>query len=310
MAAWVMIGVPSSAGAHHAGQERAPAALREAGLLSRLRAAGMDIADAGDLPLTPFAVDHEHPKGRNLAAVAAVARQVADAVAGQLAAGLVPLVVGGDCTITLGVVAGFRRHHPDVGLIYADGDSDVQIPETGGAGSSGIFDATGVAHLLGHGAAELTGLEGPGADQSSAGSVPGPLLDPSRLAIVGSDPRETDEAGRRFLDSAGVSFQEAPALIAGPAEAGRRALAAVTPVSGPVVVHFDVDLIDSGDLPLGNFPHYGSGVRLEHAVTLLRTLRAHPAFAGMVLTEVNPTHDADGSQLERYVSAVVEVLTA
>jgi arginase len=77
-----------------------------------------------------------------------------------------------------------------------------------------------------------------------------------------------------------------------------------------VVVHFDVDLVDSGDLPLGNFPHYGSGVLLSHAVTLLRTLRAHPAFAGMVLTEVNPTHDADGSQLERYVGAVVEVLTA
>jgi arginase len=326
MAAWVMIGVPSSAGAHHAGQERAPAALREAGLLSRLRAAGMDITDAGDLPLTPFAVDHEHPKGRNLAAVAAVARQVADAVAGRLAAGLVPLVVGGDCTITLGVIAGFRRHYPDVGLIYADGDSDVQVPETAGVGCSGIFDATGVAHLLGYGAAELTGLAGQSsgsppsplssssapsaAATAEAGPLPVPLLDPSRLAIVGSDPRETDDAGRRFLSSAGVSFQEAPALTAGPAEAGRRALAAVTPVSGPVVVHFDVDLVDSGDLPLGNFPHYGSGVLLSHAVTLLRTLRAHPAFAGMVLTEVNPTHDADGSQLERYVGAVVEVLTA
>ncbi|HEY3868393.1 MAG TPA: arginase family protein [Actinocrinis sp.] len=300
MAAWVLIGVPSSAGAHHAGQERAPAALRQAGLLSRLRAAGLDITDAGDLPVTPFAVDHEHPKARNVAAVASVARRVADAVAGHLAAGLVPLVVGGDCTITLGVVAGFRRHHPDVGLIYADGDSDVQVPGTAETGS-GICDATGVAHLLGHGAAELTGL---------AGESGVPLLDPARLAIVGSDPRETDDAGRRFLERAGVDFQEAPALIAGPAEAAQRALAAVAPAGGPVVVHFDVDLIDSGDLPLGNFPHYGSGVSLDHAVTLLRALRVHPSFAGMVLTEVNPTHDADGSQLERYVNAVVEVLAA
>lgn len=105
-------------------------------------------------------------------------------------------------------------------------------------------------------------------------------------------------------------FLFAPALIAGPDEAARRALAAVAPASGPIVVHFDVDMVDSGDLPLANFPHYDSGVRLEHAVTLLRTLRAHPAFAGLVLTEVNPTHDADGSQLDRYVGAIAQVLAA
>jgi arginase len=155
----------------------------------------------------------------------------------------------------------------------------------------------GVAHLLGHGAGELARLDG----------AP-PLLEPTRLAIVGSDPRETGDGGRRFLAEAGVSFQEAPALIADPAGAAHRALAAVTPASGPVVVHFDVDMIDSGDLPLGNFPHYDSGVGVEHAVALLRALRAHPSFAGLVLTEVNPTHDADGSQIARYVTAITEVL--
>ena len=295
MAGWVMIGVPSSAGAHHAGQERAPAALRAAGLVDLLRAAGVAISDAGDLPVTPFAVDRDHPKARNLAAVVTVARQAAAAVAGQLEAGRLPLVVGGDCTITLGVIAGFRRHYPDVGLVYADGDADLSTPDSGG---SGILDSTGVAHLLGHGAAELAGLDGPP-----------PLLQPSRLAIVGSDPRETSDAERRFLAQAGVSFQEAPAVIEDPSSAAQRALAAVTPASGPVVVHFDVDMIDSGDLPLGNFPHYGSGVQLEHAVTLLRALTAHPSFAGLVLTEVNPTHDADGSQLNRYVNAIIDVLT-
>ena len=75
-----------------------------------------------------------------------------------------------------------------------------------------------------------------------------------------------------------------------------------------MVVHFDVDSIDSGDLPLGNFPHYGSGVLLEHVVACLHVLRAHPSFAGLILTEVNPTHDADGSQLSRYVDGVVRAV--
>jgi hypothetical protein len=34
----------------------------------------------------------------------------------------------------------------------------------------------------------------------------GPLLDPARLAIVGSDPRETDDAGRRFVEDADGSL--------------------------------------------------------------------------------------------------------
>lgn len=242
--------------------------------------------DAGDLPARGFAADPGHPGARNLPAVAEVARQVADAVAAS--SGL-PLVVGGDCTITLGVVAGFRRRHPDAGLVYLDGDADVGLP---GAGS-GVLDSMGVSHLLGLGAPELNGL---------AGQVP--LLDPSRLALLGADPRETDDAGRELLKRAGVSFQEAPALIADPEAAAAAALAAITPAARPVLVHFDVDVIDSGYLPLGNFPHYGSGVRLEHAVAALRVLRAHPAFAGLVLTEVNPTHDGDGSLLREYADAV------
>lgn len=300
MSEWIMIGVPTSAGAHHAGQDLAPDALRDAGLLDRLRAAGESVRDAGNLPGARFAVDRDHPGARNLAAVADVAKQVADAVAGLTDSDGFPLVVGGDCTITLGVIAGYRRRHPDVGLIYVDGDADVGLPGPGqpDSDSSGILDSMGISHLLGRGAPELTGL---------GGAVP--LLDPARLALLGADPRETGEAGRRYLAQAGVSFQEGPALIADPDGAAAAALAAVAAASGPVLVHFDVDVIDSGELPLGNYPHYGSGVRLEHVVACLRVLRAHPAFAGLVLTEVNPTHDADGALLREYINAVVGALT-
>jgi arginase family enzyme len=67
MAGWTIIGVPTSAGAHHAGQDRAPAALRKAGLVERLTGAGVSVDDSGDLPGGMFAVDREHPEARNLA---------------------------------------------------------------------------------------------------------------------------------------------------------------------------------------------------------------------------------------------------
>src|SRR5215467_13151742 len=291
-----MIGVPTSAGAHHAGQELAPDALRAAGLPGRLKAAGVRLTDAGNLPGSVFRPERGAAGGRNLAAVASVAREVADAVADVAAAGRLPLVVGGDCTITIGAVAGLSRQYQDAGLAYVDGDSYLGVP---GDGGSGIFDSMGISHLLGRGAPELTAI---------GGRVP--LLEPARLAILGSDPRETSDEGREFLAASGVSFQGAPAFIADPAGAAKRALAAVTPASRHLLVHFDVDVVDSADLPLGNFPHYGSGVQLEHAVTGLRVLREDPSFAGIVLTEVNPTHDPGGAELGRLADGLVRALAA
>jgi arginase len=292
---WVIIGVPSSAGAHHAGQDLAPDALRAADLTGQLTNAGLTVEDAGNLPGAVFEADHANPAARSVRAVARVAADVAGAVAAVAADGKLPLVLGGDCTITLGAIAGMQRRYPDAGLVYLDGDTDVNVPGDG----SGILDAMGVSHLLGRGAPELTHL---------GQSVP--LLEPARLAILGPDPRETTDEGRAFLASADVNLQEAPALIADPAGAAKHTVAAVTAASGRYLVHFDIDVVDSGDLPLGNYPHYGSGVSLEAALTALRVLCSDPAFAGLVLTEVNPTYDPDGRELGRLVSGLGTALAA
>jgi arginase len=291
---WTIIGVPSSAGAHHAGQDLAPAALRKAGLLDRLAAAGVSVRDTGDLPGAVFAVDRAHPLARNLGSVTRVAGEVADAVAAVIDAGGRPLVLGGDCTITIGVVAGVRRSHPRVGLAYVDGDSDLNAS---GDDRSGIMDSAGIAHMLGQGAPELAGV----------GGTP-PLLTPGRLALVGCDPRESTAEQRKFLAEAGASLSDNAALSADPEGAARRALAALAGHADPIVVHFDVDVIDSGDLPLGNFPHYGAGVTLDQAVRAVRVLAADPACAALVLTEVNPTYDPDGSLLGRYIDGIVGAL--
>jgi arginase len=292
MPRFVVIGVPSSAGAHHAGQELAPAALRAAGLIARLQAAGVAVTDGGDLPVTPF--EPGTPPYRNLDAVVRVTTAVRDRVRSVLARGDAPLVVGGDCTITLGVVAGFGR---EVRLVYEDGDMDLGSLGDADTGS-GILDSAGIGHLLGAGAPELTNL---------AGTLP--LIDPSRLTLVGGDPRETSDAGRQYLRELGVTFSEGPSLAADPAGTAKRALAAVDAAAGPLLVHFDVDVIDSGDLPLANFPHYGSGVSAEQAFACLRELCAHPTFAGLVLTEVNPTHDPSGRLIDRYLDGLISALT-
>jgi len=140
-----LIGVPSSAGAHYPGQEKAPAALRRAGLATRLAGAGISILDNGDLPSKCCRV---HPTTRNIDRIADVrtmAANVAASVEKIVSAQQTPLVIGGDCTITIGVVAGLVGSQPDLALLYMDGGLDAV---TLAAYRLGGLDSTGMAHLV------------------------------------------------------------------------------------------------------------------------------------------------------------------
>ena len=101
-----VIGVPSSAGAFANGQELAPGALREAGLVTRLRGLGHDVEDLGDSPEFRWRPDRANPRAQNLAAVIDGVRATSTRVESVLRAGRTALVLGGDCTLVVGTVAG------------------------------------------------------------------------------------------------------------------------------------------------------------------------------------------------------------
>jgi arginase len=291
----VVLGVASSAGTHHAGQDRAPQALRDAGLLDQLRSAGLSVDDRGDVVTEVFAVDHANPTRRNLAAVVRVARTVADLVADIDARGSIPLVIGGDCTITIGVVAGMQRRQPAIGLFYFDGDADLATPETT---TSGVLDAMGIAHLIGLADTELAGLAGER-----------PMVADQRLVLFGCDESDPETFHQAVLDARpGLARFPDHRVRADPAGCAAAALRALRPASDGFILHVDVDAVDSGDLPLANFPHYGTGVTLEQASRALNVVTAAPELAAMVLTEVNPSHDPTGHQLQRYVTAVANAI--
>jgi arginase len=288
-----VIGVPCSAGAHHGGLERAPQALRAAGLPGRLRQAGWEVSDAGDLPARVFTADPAHPRARNRDAVVQACRDVASATSQAIAAGRIPVLVGGDCSITAGAVAGCLVQRPDTGLLYLDGDADLRTPQTTIAGN---FDGMVIAALLGEGDPDYAGLAGPV-----------PMLSPQRLAILGYDDSDIDPRERHLL---GLPFSQADGthVAADPAGAAAAARAHVEASASAIVVHFDVDVVDSADLPLANYPHHGKGLTFEAAMTALRELCASPAFTALVLTEVNPTHDPAGELLGRYLDGITAAL--
>lgn len=283
-----LLGVPTSAGAHAAGQEQAPQHLRRMGLVERLTSAGVQVTDFGDLPLARYRPGSADRRAQNLDRVAAVARRTADEVDDVVRQGLVPLVLGGDCTVTLGVLAALGRTPGDLGLLYLDGDVDLTTPATT---SSGILDSMGLAHALGDGAPELARL-GPRF----------PLVDPGRVVASGYSAAEVEPVEQEMLERHGVACYPAGRgdAVEAATELQRRA--------DRILVHFDVDVIDSAEFPLADFPHHNLGLTRDDAFTALAAFCATPAFAGLVLTEVNPDHDPDGSLTPLLIDAVVGAL--
>ena len=71
-----LIGAPSSAGARKVGQEQAPKALRDAGLIQSLETSGHAVEDLGDIQVVTFTPDTEQPKQQNLPRVIKALQQV------------------------------------------------------------------------------------------------------------------------------------------------------------------------------------------------------------------------------------------
>ena len=288
-----LIGVPSSAGAHGPGQEKAPGALRQAGLVGALREAGIDFEDLGDLPVTRFQPDPANRKRQSRSRVIKVAREVADQGAAAVDRDLVPFVLGGDCTITLGVVAGLLRRQPDLGLMYFDGDADMTTPETT---HSGIFDSMGAAHLIGEGDPEVAHL-GPRF----------PMLAPDRLTLFGFHPYEIEPNEQRLLEKVAITQYPVTSMGDRPVVVAAEALARLEERARAIAVHFDVDVIDSAEMPLSNWPHYDA-LSFGDAMRCLRVFTATPKLAALVVTEINPDHDPDGLLVRQFVDAFVDAL--
>lgn len=284
-----VLGVPTSAGSHNPGQELAPAAWREAGLIEALRAAGLDVEDRGDLPAEPFRPVSPDGGLRDADRVAAIARKVSASVAEIRAAGRLPLVLGGDCTITLGALDGSGPG----GLVYFDGDADLNTPEHS---DSAVADTMGMTHLLGGGSPRLARL----------GSR-FPLLRPEQVVLFGFDPAELDTFQWTELASRHLYAAPAPAVRAGPAGEARRALGYLDRRCGSYLVHFDVDVLHTGMFPLANFPHF-AGLTLDQAGACLEVFAGGEKFGGLVITEVNPGHDPSGELLRTLAARVTRAL--
>ncbi len=203
-------------------------------------------------------------------------------------------MLGGDCTVGVGTVAGLCDRTDRLGLVYVDRHADLNVPDST---VDGALDWMGAAHMLDvEGAVDgLAGL----AEQR-------PMLSGGQISFLGLGPHtefEADVISKRGLPVVGVQ-----SIARDPARSARTALSALAACDG-LAIHFDVDLVDFLDAPLAENTDRGSAPSLEACSQALSELCGDARVRALTVTEFNPHHGAqDGNTTERLVQTLVTVL--
>ena len=266
-----------------------PEALRAAGVLDHLKRLRPDTTWQATL-------DCAQPGLTPLGSIAELCPRLADATAGAVDAGALPLVLSGDHSCAVGIWAGISRAlrtRGHLGLVWIDAHLDSHTP---GTSHTGNIHGMPLAALLGQGDGELTACGGEGAK-----------LLAQHVCIVGARSFEAEE--KSFLNEIGVRiFYMDEVRRRGIASVLRDAFELVQSGTAGFGISFDVDAIDPIEAPGVGTPA-ARGIDAAGLSDALRGIANHPKLAGIEISEYNPARDRQG-KTARVVFEVLDAMLA
>ena len=289
-----LVEAPTSAGADAPGQEDGPDALLKAGLVERLNAADVAVQRGGQVTPFRWRPDLENPRAAHAGVVVDRAGQVA-ALARSAPAENTVLVLGGDCTVGIGTVAGLCDRVERLGVIYVDRHADLNVPSST---IDGDLDWMGMAHML-----DVDGA----VEQLAAIARRRPMVRSEQVSFLGLGPQTEFEAG--VIADRGLPVVDVHSTVSDPQGSARAALA---PLAGcdALAVHFDVDLVDFLDAPLAENTDRGTAPSLAACGQMLVELLADGRVRALTVTEFNPHHGSqNGETTQRLLDVIVGALS-
>ncbi|MEX2274477.1 MAG: arginase family protein [Actinomycetota bacterium] len=278
-----VVGVPIDSVGIAGGTELGPRVLREQGIVKAV--AGRD---AGDLDVRVIGTDRDPHSG--VVGLPSVLRttEVLQTRVAELADPAHPLLLlGGCCTMAVGIAAGLHNRLGSTGVAYLDGHTDLydgRSSETGEAADMPL------SVLFGRGPQEWA---------DAAGGIPN--LDGGRTALLGY----RDRAEARGLGATdpeeipGLQFHDLDEVRTDPAGIGDTSAAALGD-QGPFWVFVDLDVLSTAAFPATDALQPG-GLDWEELTAVLRPLASHPSFVGLGIACYNPEKDPDRSSARRIV---------
>jgi len=289
-----LIGACSSAAAFLPGTEKAPQALRAAGLIEKIKNIGYEVTDLGDCPVRLFADDEEHRRARNLPAIVAGLNDLKVHAEVAIKSGALVLVLGGDCAQVIGLLTGARRYYKHLNLFWMDRDADLNTPAST---PSGRIDGMVVASIIGRGAPELVRFWGET-----------PLVREPDVLLFGLD--RVDPPEQEFLSKSPLRYVYAADIQKkGAAASTRDALAHLHTDSRDFIAHLDIDIISQEEFPAVNVPGSG-GLSFDEVRQSLGEVLRQKTLLALDVAQYNPDRDPNGASVQKLVDLLVDGLTA
>ena len=300
-----IIGVPLDLGGNHRGVDMGPYAVRHAGLMERLRKAGFEVKDFGnvDVPVRGE-LERGNRNARYLKEITKVSIRLCDRVKGMMEDGYMPITVGGDHACALGSIAGvatFRKENDlgPMGLFWVDAHADLNTPESS---PSGNIHGMPAAVALGKGPDELINLGFPGAKVA--------MTDLVQIGLRALDPFETSLLAKGIISFYAMSEIDAYGIH----DVAMVALEKATrDFTIPIHLSFDLDVLDPKEAPgVGTPVEGGLSYREVHLLTeMLASARlkdGSPVVTSLDLVEVNPILDHRNRTADMAVSIALSVV--
>lgn len=292
-----ILGAPMDLGAGRRGVDMGPSAIRVAQLHDRLTALGYQVSDLGNVEVVQRESEGEgSATARYLSQIAASCRTLANMVEDAAREGQVPLVLGGDHSLSIGSISGManslRAEQRKLGVLWVDAHADMNTPETT---PSGNVHGMPLACLVGLGPPELVHLCGFA-----------PKVEPHNVAIVGL--RSVDRQERETLRRMGVrTFTMRDIDERGMATVMEEALEAVRNGTDALHLSFDMDSLDPDEAPGVGTPVRG-GLTYREAHLAMEMICDAQCLRSLEVVEVNPVMDVSNRTAELAVELACSAL--
>jgi arginase len=248
-----------------------PDALRKTGF-----AASAGITQTIQVPAPPYNMESDDViKIRNAAAIVDYSVTLAKHIQEAIERNLIPVVIGGDCSILLGNALGLKNMG-NYGLFYIDGHTDYMLPEHSGTEGAAGMD---LALITGNGPAILSDI-----DQRS------PYIKEEHVYAYGN--RDQLDWYVDLIKNSRISYYDLPGIR----DSGIDSITAdfLTMIGRNHLdgfwIHFDVDALHNDIMPCVDSPQE-DGLSYEELQQTLQPLLASPYFRGINITILDPSLD-------------------
>lgn len=271
-----ILGVPMDLGANRRGTDMGPSAVRAAGLANELEELDHTVQDGGNV----FAHEPEtrtlsEAGMRFLGEITRTCEALARRVQRAKNRGEVPLVIGGDHSLSMGTAAGVATEDTRMGVLWVDAHSDYNTLDTS---PSGNIHGMPLASMVGRGDPRLCEIGGVA-----------PKVREEDVAIVGA--RSIDEGEVEALHDSNIGVYTMRDID----ENGMRSVmedAIEHVMDGPEWLHvsLDMDVLDPGIAPGVGTPIPG-GMSYREAHLAMELVNDTEQLRSIEIVEVNPILD-------------------